>query len=333
MTDERRLSWEELQAFIGLPDPSSHAFPGQPEVQLMVAPLGGSLRIRVPVDEAAGPSQLPVSLSRVKTAESRIGGRRYFDVWTEAPHLYSDFFSLACSVVDRIQSEGLSPWDALEASVRSWRDLVQRASMLSDDKQLGLRGELSVLRMLTEAVGREALSAWVGPLGAAHDFRIGTTELEVKTTRSETRNHAISSMLQLVASPDAHLYVISLQYTVAGAEAGTTLGEDLAAAEDALAAHGRGDEFRRLINNAFAIEWEDLPRYESRLKPRANPVAVYVDPDFPRVTQQDISKLPYRETHRLSDVQFRIDLTGLGEEMVNPDQLLDLLRSAGREHV
>ena len=68
--------------------------------------------------------------------------------------------------------------------VREWQFFMTRTRRpLSPDAQVGLLGELWMLRLLTDsAIGISALDCWRGPLRAAQDFHLRGGAIEVKST-------------------------------------------------------------------------------------------------------------------------------------------------------
>jgi hypothetical protein len=68
--------------------------------------------------------------------------------------------------------------------VREWQAFMARTHRpLSSDAQIGLLGELWMLRLLADtSLGAGALDCWQGPLRAAQDFHIRGGAVEVKST-------------------------------------------------------------------------------------------------------------------------------------------------------
>jgi hypothetical protein len=68
--------------------------------------------------------------------------------------------------------------------VREWQTFMARTHRpLSSDAQIGLLGELWMLRLLTStSLGAGALDCWQGPLRAAQDFHVRGGAIEVKST-------------------------------------------------------------------------------------------------------------------------------------------------------
>ncbi len=97
-----------------------------------------------------------------------------------------------------------------------WMRLLQReAQGLSGERQRGLYAELWFIRdRLRHAVGlEEAIQAWQGPSGAAHDFQMAAGSVEVKSTATnQPQVVRISSERQLdeTGTPALHLLHVSL---------------------------------------------------------------------------------------------------------------------------
>ncbi len=310
MTVDRHMSWADLEQFVNAGDPSAHAIPGEPPLEVVVGAGGNHLGLRIPVDTAG---ELPVSpLAEIKYRKVSVAGTHQYEIRTESRELFSYFYDFLCAVADHIQVDGLAAAEAFSRALQNWQALLRRAAGLTEEQQIGLLGELWVLRALIARVGGAALEAWTGPAGQAHDFRIGAVEIEVKTTRGEKRIHKISSLQQLVASPGAELVLLSIQVTPAGADAGTSLARELRAARTELDSEGRGNDFAALIERAFHLPWIEIEEYRTPMKLRSKPEVCEVHNRFPRLTRHDIDGLAYDEVHRVMDASYLLDVDGLG---------------------
>lgn len=96
-----------------------------------------------------------------------------------------------------------------------WKELFELANSpgLSPEKQIGLFGELFLLKELFEETGeiKECLNFWVGPDTGIRDFEKNNNAIEVKTT--QTHNHQkirISSERQLDTTLLEHLFLFHL---------------------------------------------------------------------------------------------------------------------------
>ena len=84
------------------------------------------------------------------------------------------------------QSASGAVMDAFLERVREWQAFMTRTRRpLSSDAQIGLLGELWMLRSLVaSSLGAGALDCWQGPLRAAQDFHVRGGSIEVKSTVS-----------------------------------------------------------------------------------------------------------------------------------------------------
>src|SRR5262249_49154026 len=143
------------------------------------------------------------------------------------------------------------------------------------------------------------------------------------TTSSEHRTHWIASLTQLVPTGNRPLWLVSHQLTRAGAGEGRSL-PDLVADVRAVVGEGHArDSFeRRLTTAGWADAYERTVR--DRWLRRAPSIAFPVGVDFPRLTPALLSDTGFSLV-RISDVRYRIDLTGLPAATELPDILVSML--------
>lgn len=238
--------------------------------------------------------------------------RRHTEIWTDARHLFGNFYRLVSDIVAAVVEEGMDPDAALADAVERWEALISRPSLMSEEAQAGLFGELWLLERLIAVQGICALDAWVGPLRQPHDFRLGTTELEVKTTSSAKRVHTINGLGQLEPSMDCTLYLLSLKLADAGA-GGRTLAEAVASIETSLAtSHSALTGFRTSLAT-LGYDPADAPLYARRRRLRDAAVLIPVTDDVPRLTADALTQIDARfATGRISRVSYAIDVEGFG---------------------
>ena len=98
--------------------------------------------------------------------------------------------------------------------VKEWQAFMARTHRpLSSDAQIGLLGELWLLRLLTDTtLGTGALECWQGPLRAAQDFHVRGGAIEVKATvRTGSFLARINSIEQLDGER-APIYLCALRF-------------------------------------------------------------------------------------------------------------------------
>ncbi|MFC3850692.1 PD-(D/E)XK motif protein [Corynebacterium hansenii] len=211
------------------------------------------------------------------------------------------------SVAEQIQEQSVEPSAAIYQSIRAFKSLLLGSSMGSTGNELGLVGEILLLRALVDrgiATFDQAVEAWLGPHKEEHDFAFGAGDIEVKTTAKESRRHLISSITQLVATEGKALALASVQLTRTS-EAGETLKEII----NELRASLGSDEALRTLQSRLQLAGvvpENEHTYTTRWTPR-NPIEFYkVDGKFPRLSTDDFAPMH----DRIDSVQYVIRTDG-----------------------
>ena len=99
--------------------------------------------MRVPVD-ANYTLKDKSPLAEVQMYPVTVEGDQFIQVSTSASNLYPEFISFINSAIERISDTPQDPESALIKTLRSWRSLLAPLSVLSEEQQLGLWGELFV---------------------------------------------------------------------------------------------------------------------------------------------------------------------------------------------
>lgn len=282
-----------------------------PAVALFVDQGAGRIGARFQ-QAAAHASSQAIALSEIHVDDITRDGTQHLEIWTDARNLFPNFYRLAAEIVAAVVEGGAEPEIALAGAVSRWEALLSRPSLMSDESQTGLAGELWLLDRLIAVSGNEALDSWVGPAGQAHDFRLGDIELEVKTTSGSTRVHMINGLGQLLPSIDCTLFLLSLKMTNAGS-GGRSLPEAVAAIAKALSASSSAVlSFRAALAKAGYDE-SDAHLYPRRRRLRDAAMLIPVVDGVPRLTPDAISEIPVRfVTERISRIAYSIDVEGLG---------------------
>jgi hypothetical protein len=316
---EERPTWEEMGAYLESAAPVLVRLRGEPTVDFFLDSLGSRFGLRVHGSTTSQDLVSDSPLVALEVSSVLLEDGPTLEIATSVHDLYPHFFAFALSVADRIQVDHLPAETALRRSLRDWRTLFEQLSLLAPERQLGLLGELWLLDRLMDIHGLKALDAWTGPRGEAHDFRIDSSEFEVKTTSGEHRIHQISSDSQLTPSPGRDLFVLSLQFA-AGGPGDLSLRGAIEALRKRLTSSAT-IHFEEVLEDAFQLPPASLAHYSNRLTLRTRPYLVAVGKSFPRITRADVLSIAGRAMSRISDVRYRVDLDGLGWEDGTPEFL------------
>ncbi|MEQ4209648.1 PD-(D/E)XK motif protein [Actinopolymorpha sp. B9G3] len=273
-----------------------------------------TLRIDAPSERlelwtpAAGPEPDVSTLNRVSISTEDLDDGLWFVLTVDARGAHLEAYSLLAAVVDDLAA-GRTFHMAVARSLASFRDLLAGRGRLSQERTLGLIGELLVLEHLLSVCDEgSSVRAWLGPHAAEHDFVLADLDAEVKTTLSERRSHVIGSETQLQPSATRPLWLVSIQLTRAGAATEaftlpsliTRVRARLATSEAVMDAHlGR-------------LGWRDsdVDLYLERYMPRTRPRAYLVDDGFPAITRTRLGAVVPR-VELVGPVSYRLDVTGL----------------------
>lgn len=321
----RYLTDAALDEFMASGPTAAFRIPGIPEVRLVFLPgAEGGVALRVAWDGAAVPdlSQYEhLSVSVVTAAE-----QAWAELLIDDPNVFRRALPVIWRIADRVQLEQVSFAEAVLVTLADFQELLEAASGLSSDLEVGLFGELMVLDCLVSALGEtEAVAAWRGPNGDEHDFDLGSGDLEVKSTLSEKRVHWIGSLTQLEPTPGRALWLLSMQLTTGLSEALTIadliakvrsrlIGTDLDAFEKRLFSSGWRDTYGNTVRRRFLL--------------RSTPALLPVDERFPALTQERVAAagMPLA---RLREIAYSIDVVGLPEEPYPPKAISRLVTEGG----
>lgn len=169
--------------------------------------------------------------------------------------------------------------------IRAWQEFMRKgAPSLSPESEIGLVGELTLLRAIIDASVplTVAIESWVGPLDGVRDFEIGTGSMEVKATLSVHGFSAtIGSLDQLDDSVRQPLFLAGIR--LRQTQTGQSLPELVEEMRDVAA--GEPEAERLLSERLIAIGYFDAhaDSYVRRFM-LADTRVVEVKDGFPRLT-------------------------------------------------
>lgn len=315
------LDPETVEEYFRLGVPTAFLLSEEPRAQLEIDPAKQELRLICPVigaePDVAAYERL--SCDRIPIA----GGVERYRLTVNALDMHYEAYVLIESIVDQLRS-GASFRHAVSESLEGLKDLLSSRKKLTDEKIVGLIGELLVLKHVIHTQGEDpAVEAWLGPLSEEHDFGFEQFDAEVKTTRSEARSHWIGSETQLEPVPGRPLYLVSVQVTRAGhAKDAFTLADLIRDTRSML--DGRLKAFDDAIED---LGWResDADLYKVRFQERSVPRAYLIDDEFPAITSLRLDEVvPQRVL--VSGVSYRVEVTHLSHSQ--PPAPLDNLCEA-----
>lgn len=323
--DNRYLSEAVLNEFLNSRPKTAVRVSGLPEIQLVFLPgKDGGVALRVDWDGNAVPDLS--EYAHLSADIVRTGDRAWAELLVDDPDVFRGALPAVWRIADLIQLEQVGFGEAVVETLGDFRELLEGASGLSPERELGLFGELTVLDCLISGTScSEAIAAWRGPDAEEHDFDLGCGDLEVKSTASEKRLHWIGSLSQLNPTPGRRLWLLSMQLTMGLGEA-VTIAELIGKLRLRLA----GADQNVFEKKLYVAGWRDryAPKVRRRFRLRSTPLLLPVNADFPALTQDRVAAAGM-PLSRLRDIAYSIDVAGLAEEPCPPAAISQLVNKGG----
>lgn len=314
-TPTDQLSPDTLEKYFRSGTVTVHHVNDSPEVDITIDGPGQRISVLTP---RKGMALDTTSLRRVTTGVDVRNGQEWARFTLDARGMYAEAYGLVISVVQSMRG-GATFAAATSAAMTNMKALLAAKPRISEEKQVGLVGELLLFRSLLDAFDEyTVIDWWLGPLAEEHDYAFPAFDAEVKTTLGETRTHVIHGAGQLEPSPGRSLWLVSVQVTRAGGNPdGVGLPGLIHEIRERLT--GTRDRFvRRLSSEGW--DDDDAAMYPTAYVLRTTPAAYLVDDDFPAVTRPRLrSVVPHSDL--VSDVTYRVNVSG--RTAGSPGQPLD----------
>ncbi|NCD16050.1 MAG: PD-(D/E)XK motif protein [Actinobacteria bacterium] len=314
-TPTDQLSPDTLEKYFRSGTVTVHHVNDSPEVDITIDGPGQKISVLTP---RKGMALDTTALRRVTTGIDVRNGQEWTRFTLDARGMYAEAYGLVISVVQALRG-GATFAAATSAAMTNMKALLAAKPRISEEKQIGLVGELLLFRALLDTFDEyTVIEWWLGPLAEEHDYAFPAFDAEVKTTLGERRTHVIHGAGQLEPNPGRVLWLVSVQITRAGGDPdGVGLPGLIHEIRERLA--GTRDRF---VSHLSSEGWDDddAAMYPTAYVLRTTPAAYLVDDDFPAVTQERLrSVVPHSDL--VSDVTYRVNVSG--RTAGSPGQPLD----------
>jgi len=303
INDARHYSLANVDAFWDAGSPIVLPIAGTPECTLDIHPAHGTITLTTPFT----PPEPDVAMWRninFRPVASGEGDLAELTVMVE-DNLHGAYGLLA-SIADQVQLEGEPLAAAVATAIAKHRSMFAGKAALSQDKEVGLFGELLMLEYLIDKIGAgPAVESWQGPLNEEHDFVFSDVHLEIKTTSGEQRRHMMHGFMQLVPLRGVPLSLVSIQLTRSNHKGGRTLSQMVSSLRAKSGGH------RPKVDDALEVwGWkdEDAELYTTFWTKRHEPRAYDVDDRFPALTLDRLVQV-ISNMKVVSDLSYRVDVT------------------------
>ncbi|WP_167106444.1 PD-(D/E)XK motif protein [Mycobacterium sp. DL592] len=282
---------------------TTHLVSNSPEAIVRIDGSGQKISLLTP---HTGMLQNTAELKHVSTGLETWNGGEWARVTVDARNMYSEAYGLVLSIVQAMRG-GATFAAATSAAMTNMKALLAAKPRISEEKQIGLIGELLLFRSLLDGFDEySVIDWWLGPLAEERDYAFPTFDAEVKTTIGELRAHVINGASQLEPSPGRPLWLVSIQVTRAGGDPnGFTLPALIQEIRERLTTTRD-----RFVAYLASENWEDddAAMYPTAYILRSTPAAYAVDDDFPAVTGKRLhSVVPHSDL--VSAVTYRVNVS------------------------
>ena len=327
MAQSRHLQWHLFQEnYLDPAVPARLPIHGSPDIFLVFQPNPGLLGIVV--DETV---DAPIAIDR-KNIFSDIypaGKRELPRVFVRDEPLFREFYAICTEVADRVQLSGQPLAGAVIETVEAFDLLLRSAATLSAAEEIGLVGELLVVKALLGLKGPETLQYWRGPERDKHDFRFNGREVEVKTTTGTKPEHWIHGLEQLEASEDCELDLLSVQLARTGGDGGISLRGLVDEGRAKLAAHKKELEvFDDCVSKVVGTA--RLEQADSHFVLRTIPKAYPVSGAFPRLRKSTIKAILSDSAAHVRDVHYLLNVDNVSPTS-SDEAMLEIIRAVSGE--
>ena len=312
MTKNSIISWHNLEAQI-LKGNSFKLLVQEPKLAwILFNSSTNELSLEIQVSNELMPSVIPQAIDlRIRQTKEDV---RILVLTSQNTDLQRYFYDFIVEVLELIHLHNIEPAAAVEEAWKRWGQLIEQQSILSQEKQVGLLGELWLLRRLAHSENWEyAIDAWHRLPQAEHDFCLEVFDIEVKSTATDKRIHTVGSINQLQPSPDRELYILSLQFAPSSSHASGafSLTSDIDSILQELDGRNSKEVFIQRIKR---VGWrsEHSAYYKTSFIKREDPYLVTVNSRCPRIVQPMLENFLGPLSARIQSVMYSIDLTGLG---------------------
>ncbi|MBC8770437.1 PD-(D/E)XK motif protein [Arenibacter sp. BSSL-BM3] len=229
----------------------------------------------------------------------------------EIDEFLDEFTGVFKEILILIEDESVAPIQSVHDIMQAWVSFWSRpqTGLLNVEEQIGLIGELQVLKKLIPVNLTLALDCWNGPLGGKFDFTFTDWSFEVKATRSDRRVHIVNGIDQLEPNRNNKLAIISFQLQSTNEISGLNLSQEVRAIRSMIYRIDRTKfvEFASLISSAGYNLARDS-EYENMNFEIINADFFEVNEEFPKLTS---SMLNPPISPRVESVQYNIVLSHL----------------------
>jgi len=236
--------------------------------------------------------------------------RNFIDIRCNIKNYLPEFTKVTRDICTEILINGKSALSAVNDTVKKWKVFwdKEKSRILSEEEQIGLLCELTLLSTLCSIAPEKAINSWVGPFDERHDFVLDKFTVEVKGTRSGSRKHTINGIDQLLPFPGKDLLFVSFIVSKSEEQNAVSLPTAIDLIYEIF--HARPDltiKFNELLSHS-GYSPLNSESYEDFKFILSDEQCYWVNSSFPSLTRPNVSS-PLID--RISSIRYDVTLDGM----------------------
>jgi hypothetical protein len=237
------------------------------------------------------------------------------------------FTAMAADIISNLEGysllypKGEGIFSRFISRVVAWQEFMKtkRVMKLSTEEEIGLFGELTLLRKLLDScISKEkVIQGWKGPLNSVKDFYYESVAIEVKSTISHRSFIAtIDSLEQLADVEGVATYLIGFKFSIDSE--GETLNDLIWSIRKKVQGNVLQDIFDDLIlKSGYLEQYSD--QYDRPFVEGGPSLIFEISNNFPRLTRQNVDPA-------ITSVRYSLNLHGLQVVSITLNELIQLVR-------
>jgi len=251
--------------------------------------------------------ELNLSEYRIKS----VGTNNYIDIKSKLVNYKKQFSTLIQEICEKILRQREDPITAVNSVLNTWKIFWTNinSTILSTEEQLGLLGELYILKKFLNIHAQNSLNSWKGPFGLNYDFVFSKWAIEVKITRNPNHIHCINGINQLDNFEGLNLGLVSIIALPGDSEDSMSLQSLIEEIQNDLLCDQPDleQQFYDLLNKAgYNKTFQN--EYSANKYTLLDARFYVIDDNFPKITKKSFKK---EISNQIFDIRYMIDLSNL----------------------
>lgn len=220
------------------------------------------------------------------------------------------YLKIINSVIEEIINNEVYEFeDSFNAVVERWRIFIESPPLeyLSEEKVIGLYGELLFLKKIAQFSPEKAIECWSANSSRdkSVDFKFSNDYFEIKSTLKNVHTHRINGLKQLEVIESINKFLVSIRLKFDSGDNGLSLASLVNQCLDLLGSEKLIYAYLKSLKK-FGYDMRDEDHYFNSIFECIDAKVFKVDSYFPKITELSVKN----NLERIHKVSYNIDLEG-----------------------